>query len=150
MDRRSFCLHACQVASLGTLASALTACGGNGTTSPSDVPQLATVSGTTSGNSVLVTVDATSPLAATGGAALVQSNRGSFLVIRAATDTFNAMTSVCTHEQCTITGFSNQTFQCPCHGSQFNSTGGVVNGPASSPLTRFATSFSNSVLTITT
>ena len=99
-------------------------------TSPSDVPQLATVSGTASGNSVLVTVDATSPLAATGGAALVQSSRGSFLVIRAATDTFNAMTR-CTHEQCTITGFSNQTFQCPCHGSQFNSTGGVVHGPAS-------------------
>jgi Rieske Fe-S protein len=78
----------------------------------------------------------------------VQSGSGSFLVTRAAQSSFTALTATCTHEGCTVTGFSNQAFVCPCHGSQFNATGAVVKGPASSPLRQFATQFANNVLTI--
>jgi Rieske Fe-S protein len=77
-----------------------------------------------------VAVAAGSPLAAAGGAALVQSSSGSFLVTRTAADAFSALTATCTHEMCTITGFANQRFICPCHGSSFDAAGNVITGPA--------------------
>lgn len=94
-------------------------------------------------------VDGSSPLATVGGAARVQASSASFLVTRTAQDAFSALTATCTHEGCTVTGFANQAFVCPCHGSQFNATGGVLRGPASTPLRQFPTTFSNNVLTIT-
>jgi Rieske Fe-S protein len=97
----------------------------------------------------VLTIDAASPLAMAGNAALVQSTLGNFLVTRAAQDSFTAVTAVCTHEACTVTGFENQTFVCPCHGSRYTTSGTVVNGPATQPLRPFATAFANGVLTIT-
>jgi len=58
------------------------------------------------------------------------------------------LTSTCTHEACTITGFDNTNYVCPCHGSMFTTAGRVVMGPATTPLRTFATQFSNNVLTI--
>ena len=112
------------------------------------MPQLSTINGNVSGNTVVVQIDSASPLAAVGGAAMVRSSGGSFLVSRTAQETFAALTSTCTHETCTITGFDNTTYVCPCHGSRFTTAGRVVNGPANAPLRTFATQFSNSVLTI--
>jgi Rieske Fe-S protein len=71
-----------------------------------------------------------------------------FLVARTAQDAFAAFTATCTHEACTISGFNNQTFVCPCHGSQFNTNGGVVNGPATRALPQYAARFANGTLTI--
>jgi nitrite reductase/ring-hydroxylating ferredoxin subunit len=148
MNRRGFCINACQVASLIAVGSLLEGCGGS-PTSPSDSePQLASVNGTFGSGAVTITVSAGSPLATVGGAALVNSGAGAFLVAHVGQDTFNAMTAVCTHQQCTVNEFGNSTFQCPCHGSQFSTAGSVVRGPASQPLRRFNTSFANSVLTI--
>ena len=148
MDRRGFCVNACQIASLFAFGSLIEACGGN-PASPSDsAPALPTISGALANNVVSVSVGANSPLATVGGAALVNAGASSFLVVRTAQDTFNAMTAICTHEQCTITGFGNQTFTCPCHGSQYSTTGSVVKGPASRSLQRFTTAFAASVLTI--
>ena len=148
IGRRNFCLHACQAASCLALGSILEACGGGGGSSPSNVPQLSTINGNVSGNTVVVQIDSTSPLAAVGGAAMVRSSGGSFLVSRTAQETFAALTSTCTHETCTITGFDNTNYVCPCHGSRFTTAGRVVNGPANAPLRTFATQFSNNVLTI--
>jgi Rieske Fe-S protein len=50
---------------------------------------------------------------------------------------------------CTITGRSGQDFVCPCHGSAFDSSGRVLNGPAPANLPRFQTQFAGNVLTIT-
>ena len=83
-----------------------------------------------------------------GSAALVQTSSGNFLVARIAQDTFNAMTAVCTHEACTVERYQSGTFTCPCHGSQYNTSGTVVKGPAMAALRRFNTSFTNNVLTI--
>src|SRR5207253_7587110 len=83
-----------------------------------------------------------------GGAVLVQSSAGNFLVSRTAPDTFAALTAVCTHEGCTITGYESSTYTCPCHGSQFSTTGGVLRGPAGRSLQSFATTFANGTLTI--
>jgi Rieske Fe-S protein len=146
-SRRAFCVQACQAASCLALAALAEACGGGGT-GPSNVPQLSTVNGTVSGNTVQVQIDSASPLAAVGSASLVRSSQGLFLVARTGDASFTALTSTCTHQTCTITGFDAGDYICPCHGSRFTTSGRVVNGPASAPLRTFNTSFSNNVLTI--
>jgi Rieske Fe-S protein len=146
IDRRTFCIQACHAASCVALGSLASACGGG--SGPSNVPQLTSLNGNVSGTTVVVQIDASSPLAAVGGAAMVRSSGGAFLVARTAQETFSALTTICTHETCTITGFDNANFVCPCHGSRFTTTGRVVNGPANAPLRSFATVFTNNVLTI--
>jgi cytochrome b6-f complex iron-sulfur subunit len=151
--RRTFCAHACQAASLLALGTVLPGCGGGGgsPTAPSGPPpaaQLPRISGGVQNDTVTVAIDAASSLASVGGAALVQSTAGMFLVARMSQDAFAAFTATCTHEACTITGFSNQTFVCPCHGSQFNTSGGVINGPAARALPQYATQFANDTLMI--
>ena len=147
-SRRAFCVQACQAVSCVALAALAEACGGGGGNGPSNVPQLATVSGTASGSTVQVQIDSSSPLAAVGSAALVRSSSGLFLVSRTGDASFTALTSTCTHQTCTISGFDGGNYVCPCHGSRFTTAGRVVNGPASAPLRSFNTSFSNNVLTI--
>ncbi len=58
------------------------------------------------------------------------------------------MTAVCTHEGCAVSGFANSVYVCPCHGSEFNTSGAVVQGPATSSLRQFPTTFANNVVTI--
>lgn len=98
---------------------------------------------------ITLTIDASSPLAAVGSAALVQASNNSLLIARTAQDTFTALTAICTHQACTITGYNNQIYSCPCHGSQFNTGGRVVRGPATSALRTFQTQFANNQLVIT-
>lgn len=147
-SRREFCVHACQAASLVAAAGMWQACSGN-STSPSNATNLPTITAAAASGALSVTIDAASPLAAVGSAALVQSAAASVLVSRTAQDTFAAVTAVCTHEACTVNGVSGSIYVCPCHGSQFSATGGVVKGPAAQPLRQFTTRFTGNVLTIT-
>ena len=105
------------------------------------------INASVAGNAITVNVDGT-PLGTVGNAALVQTPAASFLVARVAQETFNAMTAVCTHEACTVSRFQSGTFQCPCHGSEYSTSGAVTRGPASRALQRFNTQFTNNVLTI--
>ena len=149
--RRQFC-RMCSAAGLSaTFGAVLQACGGGGPTSGSGVnaPSLPRVSASGSGGAVQLTIDASSPLASPGTAAFVSSPAGNLLVARTGADSFTALTATCTHEGCTITGFSGQSYVCPCHGSQFSTAGQVLNGPASRSLRQYQTQFANGVLTIT-
>jgi Rieske Fe-S protein len=130
-----------------TVGSLLESCGGSPNSPSSTLSSLPTLNATVASNAITINVDGT-PLSSVGNAALVQTSGGNFLVARTAQDTFNAMTAICTHEQCTINRYSSGTFQCPCHGSEYNSSGSVTKGPASSALRRFNTQFANNVLTI--
>ena len=112
-------------------------------------PPLTVINGTAAGGAVTVAVDAASPLAAVGGAALVRSGSGDFLVSRTAQDAFAALTAICTHEACTITGFRSPTYVCPCHGSQYSTAGQVLSGPATRSLRTYPTQFAGTTLTIT-
>lgn len=153
-SRRDFCLTACQALSLGAIAATLQACGGGGGNNPNDsggnpLPVLPTLNATVVNGAATLTVAGTS-LASGGGAAMVSTpNFGQLLVVRNDATNISVLTATCTHEQCTITGFENGVFQCPCHGSRFNSTGGVVRGPATQSLRRFNATITNDVVSIT-
>jgi len=152
--RRQFCGRACSAAAIaalgGAVATVLQSCSSGSPTSPSgtNASPLPLVSGTASGGTVAITIDASSPLASVGSVALAQSSAGNYLVARTAQDTFVALTATCTHQACQITGHSGQIFVCPCHGSQFDSSGRVLSGPAPTALRQYPTRFTDNVLTI--
>ena len=146
--RREFVVHSsCAAASPALLAPALAGC--NSPTGPTleDHPIPSADAAIVNGTLQLI-IDQTSPLATVGNAVLIENGLGKFLVSRTGQETFAALTAVCTHFGCTIVRFDNMTYECPCHGSRFSSTGGVVRGPASSPLRQFATRFAGDVVTI--
>ena len=147
--RRDFCVCACHAASLAAVGSVLQGCGGSPTEPSTAAPALPITGGSVNNNTLSITIDASSPLFAIGSATLVQSSLGNFLVAHTALDTFVALTAICTHESCLITGVLSGLYTCPCHGSQFNTSGAVVTGPAATPLAQKATQFVSGVLTIT-
>lgn len=154
-SRRDFCAGACHAALLTGALGGLSGCGGSGGggTSPSSTSggtasSLARLTATQSGNTVTLTIEASSPLANVGGAALVQAGSTQLLIARTGANTFSALTAICTHEACAITGFSNAQYVCPCHGSRFDTTGRVLTGPAASSLRTFASALSGNVLTV--
>ena len=149
MKRREFCVHACQAVSLATVGSILSGCGGSPRSPSGSAPALPTIGATVASGAIALTINASSPLSSVGGAALVQSSSGNFLVARTAQDAFTALTAVCTHEACTVTGFQNQAYVCPCHGSRYSTSDTVLQGPAPASLHQFSTRFANNVLTIT-
>lgn len=109
--RREFCLQTCQAVSLLGLGALIEGCGGSPTSPSGSVPSLPVLNGTVANGTIAVTIDAASPLASVGNAARLQTSSGSFLVARTAAETFVALTAVCTHEACTITGFQNQVYK---------------------------------------
>ncbi|MDP2041021.1 MAG: Rieske (2Fe-2S) protein [Algoriphagus sp.] len=85
------------------------------------------------------------------------NNSGNWLLIENAkalvanvNGSFVALTSVCTHSGCDRNWtFAASRFTCTCHGSVFDASGRVVQGPANQPLTQFTTQVSGTTLTIT-
>ncbi len=153
--RRAFCTRTCRAMSVaalgGALASVLESCSsGSSPTSSSSVQPLPTTSGTTNSTGALVvTVDSSSPLATVGNAALVEYPGGYLLVARTASSSFVAVSGICTHQSCVITGRNGQNYFCPCHGSQFDTSGHVLVGPAAIALRQFTTQFDPATNTLT-
>jgi len=150
--RREFCVNACQAASLlafgGALSAMLQGCSSDDPLS-SGGQNLPRIQATAVNSVITLAIEASSPLATVGNAAQVQYGSGTLLVARTAQDTFAAVTAICTHQSCAITGYSNQIYICPCHGSQFDTNGQVKKGPANSALRKYQTQFANNQLTIT-
>ena len=150
ISRRRFCTGACQAASGATLATLFSACGGGSSspTSPSGMASLLDVlAGRFTGPGVQVTI-AGSALGDVGGAVLVESTGGVFLLARVSPSAFSAVEAVCTHEGCTITGADAATYVCPCHGSRYNRSGHVLAGPAKASLRQYVTTVADGVVTI--
>lgn len=149
VSRRRFCESACHVASGATLVTLFAGCGGESSpTSPSGMASmLGKLSGRFTGAGVQVAVAGTA-LADVGGAALVESNAGLFLLARTGASAFTAIDGVCTHEGCTITGADGAAYVCPCHGSRYSRNGQVLAGPARASLRPYSTTFADGIVTI--
>lgn len=120
-------------------------------TGPSVTPSdMSTIEAAESNGIVTVPITSSSPLFAAGSAAIVSYTSGSIMVDHPSENTFNALTRTCTHQGCIISSFdkTSKQFICTCHGSRFDQNGGVSQGPANSPLTKYQTDFQNNILTI--
>lgn len=58
-----------------------------------------------------------------------------------------AISLICTHLGCTVNVLP-QGITCPCHGSEFTSTGTVVKGPATEPLPHLRVEQNNKFLRV--
>lgn len=73
---------------------------------------------------------------------------GSIIIINTG-DQYIALSSVCTHQGCTVAyDHGSINLPCPCHGSVFSTTGSVLNGPANSPLKKYSITQDGDILTI--
>ena len=62
--------------------------------------------------------------------------RGGFYLIADAAGIY-AVTAVCTHNGCLVLLEEGKSFGCPCHDSEYDLQGAVVQGPAKLPLQHF-------------
>lgn len=151
VSRRRFCAGACQAVSGATLATMLAGCGGGDADSPTSPSsfgaKLGVSAGRYNGSGVDVTVSG-SALATVGGAVLVESVAGVFLLSRTAESTFTAVDAVCSHQSCTVANADGAAYVCPCHGSRYDRNGRVLAGPATAALRQFPTAFTNGIVTI--
>lgn len=65
-------------------------------------------------------------------------NQGFFVVRRG--EKLFVLSAICTHKRCKLDAERDGSFYCPCHGSTFDPTGSVTEGPARRDLPIFATS----------
>jgi Rieske Fe-S protein len=79
---------------------------------------------------------------ATDGVYSVFRNQG-FFIIRQGEKLF-ALSATCTHKKCRLNAEPNRSFYCPCHGSIFDPSGHVTQGPARRDLPVFTTSVNES------
>jgi Rieske Fe-S protein len=137
MDRRSFISDisfSVVAACAGCLASCAKEHGGAQTGPPAGVN---------------ISVDLNSEITNVGNSVIKQ---GVIIVRLAATNdatSFTAVQANCTHEG-SIIGFNTTQgiFICPNHGSQFNTTGSVILGPATSNLKKYIISVNGASMTV--
>lgn len=146
-SRRHFVKQA--LTGLGTVAigtftmQVLASCAGPSPTGPSN------------NNDITLTVDLSladnQTLNVIGGTLALSSNdldNAGILLIRENNSSIKAFSRECTHNQCTIDAFSNGKSVCPCHGSEFNTSGSVIKGPATNKLNEYQVDFSGNTVTI--
>ena len=101
------------------------------------------------GGATIFTADLNTEITTVGASKV---NSGVILVRIAAGNVASSFTAVqvaCTHEGTTIAySAADSKFICPLHGSQFNQTGTVVNGPAVIALKKYAVSISGNTLSV--
>lgn len=81
----------------------------------------------------------------TGGYAMITDK---VIVFRTGGSSFRALNTTCTHKKC-ATAFNGTEFQCECHGSRFDKTGKVLEGPATKNLKSYKTTFDSAANTLT-
>lgn len=92
-----------------------------------------------------LTLAANLALNTTGGSKIVQG----IIVVNTGGGNFIALSSICTHQGCTVAYNSTASnFQCPCHGSAYSTSGSVINGPATVGLQSFPATKTGDILSI--
>lgn len=86
-----------------------------------------------------------------GGTLALESNEldsSGLLLMRNSATSIRAFSRECTHNQCTIGAFQNGKSICPCHGSEYSTTGAVIKGPAPRRLKEYEVTINNNIITI--
>ena len=140
MERRDF-LHDISQATVAICAGSLIAACSK--SSDNNVPA------PPGGGNALVTANLNSELTSVGSSKI----SGSVIVIRTAAGnaaaSFVALSLICTHQGCTVNYDSAASgFKCPCHGSEYNISGAVTQGPAPSALSKYTVKVTNNTLTV--
>lgn len=77
--------------------------------------------------------------------------RGKFYLARLEDGGFLAMSRTCTHLSCTVPWVSGENrFICPCHASEFDIRGSVINPPATRALDLYEVKIENNLLRVDT
>ncbi len=96
---------------------------------------------------IVLNLNVLESLNSTGGWLLINQRR--VLVLNTGNGEFSALTSICTHTGCdNAWSFSGAILTCGCHGSRFDTSGNVLNGPANAPLASFEVALENNILTV--
>lgn len=110
----------------GTSSSG-TPTGGGSTTSGAPGTKASTAAPSVAGEPLVATKDV--PV---GGGVIVSGHE--VVVTQPSSGTFVGLSSICTHQQCPVGSVTGGRIICPCHNSEFDLTGAVVQGPATQPL----------------
>jgi Rieske Fe-S protein len=130
-NRRTF------LVGIGAIAAPmLAACGSDSVTAAPVAPAEAY---RIDGNDVVVSVDRIPTLAANEQPVVLLAAR--LIVVRAAADRFRALSVECPHSGCAVSNVSGSKLVCPCHGSEFDSSGRRLAGPAPTGLTELTSTF---------
>jgi 3-phenylpropionate/trans-cinnamate dioxygenase ferredoxin reductase subunit len=74
---------------------------------------------------------------AAGEGRVLETQEGKLAVYREETGELQALSPICTHLRCVVEfNDAEKTWDCPCHGSRFDTAGQVIRGPARRPLER--------------
>ncbi|MCH7754059.1 Rieske (2Fe-2S) protein [candidate division KSB1 bacterium] len=102
-----------------------------------------------------VTVDisdaANRALATVGGSIALESNildEAEIYVVRESESSVRAFSRECAHNGYTLPAFSGGTVICGCHGSGYDASGNVLNGPATRALKQYKATISGNVITV--
>ena len=147
-SRRKFLETAGMSVVLSTLGAAfLTSCSTTDDADPTVPPGNSGNGITISGNTTTIDLNIQIALKTPGNWLLITNNR---TLVANINGSYVALTSVCTHSGCFDSWtFSSNRFTCTCHGSVFDGSGRVLNGPANSPLQAFATQVTGTNLLVT-
>jgi cytochrome b6-f complex iron-sulfur subunit len=149
MERKDF------IEQVGLSAASILVFGCMQACSKSESPAPSQPNGNNNNNTNTKTIDFTINITANpytslntaGGFYIDKTNN--IIIARTLTNEFLAVSSMCTHQQVTLDfEANNNRFYCSGHGSIFNTTGGVVNGPASTPLKQYKTALNGNNLRI--
>lgn len=70
-----------------------------------------------------------------GEASIITRNGEKLAVYREASGEYKILSALCTHMACMVHwNNAEESWDCPCHGSRFNTSGEVIEGPAFNPL----------------
>jgi Rieske Fe-S protein len=71
---------------------------------------------------------------APGRGRVLQTDEGKLAIYRDDAGELRALSSTCTHLGCVVEfNEAERTWDCPCHGSRFDTDGTVIRGPARKP-----------------
>ncbi|WP_028707393.1 Rieske (2Fe-2S) protein [Propionicicella superfundia] len=134
------------VLSAGAAGALLIAAGCADTTQTSGAPATTTTpsadatgatSPSTGGNATSASAGSSPGVVATtdvpvGGGVILSADE--LVVTQPAAGTFVGLSTICPHQQCPVGSITDGKIICPCHNSEFDLTGAVLQGPATQAL----------------